>query len=121
MLQVTCFDASATNNPKERNDVFLLKGSIFLSRPMQSILVRDNPRSLALRPAVIDEDTPSVLVFEQLAEDHYHADPRCIVKLVPPNEFSLSKYTYLNSRPVFGCLGLIHIANGMQIYTLILM
>ncbi|RUO95955.1 SacI homology domain-containing protein [Jimgerdemannia flammicorona] len=82
---------------------------------MQSvILVRDNPRSLALRPAVIGVDTPSVLIFEQHAEDYYRPSyPRCTVKLARPHEFDLSKYIYLNSRPVFGCLGLIHISNDI--------
>ncbi|KAL1916229.1 uncharacterized protein VTP21DRAFT_5846 [Calcarisporiella thermophila] len=77
---------------------------------MQStLLVRNNPRSLCLRPVQISGDTPaSVLVFEQY---HGSVDPKCVVRLVPVDEFDVSNYTYLNAHPVYGCLGLIHVNN----------
>ncbi|OBZ85798.1 Inositol-1,4,5-trisphosphate 5-phosphatase 1 [Choanephora cucurbitarum] len=71
---------------------------------MQShLLLREYPRALALRPTVLEEAPSGVLVFEE----YQGSDTRAITKLYPPSEFEDAQWHILNSRPVFGCLGLI--------------
>ncbi|KAI9485851.1 MAG: SacI homology domain-containing protein [Benjaminiella poitrasii] len=67
------------------------------------LLLREYPRALALRPTVLEEAPSGVLVFKEYqgAESN-----RAIAELHSPSEFEDSKWRILNSRPVFGCLGL---------------
>lgn len=67
------------------------------------LLLRENPRTLALRPTVLEEAPSGVLVFEQ----YEGSNSRAIAKLYGPSEFEDNQWRILNSRPVFGCLGLI--------------
>ncbi|KAI7874281.1 SacI homology domain-containing protein [Mucor mucedo] len=69
------------------------------------LLLRESPRALALRPTVLEEAPSGVLVFEEYAG----SNNRAMAKLFAPSEFEDSKWRILNSRPVFGCLGLITI------------
>ncbi|KAI9272507.1 SacI homology domain-containing protein [Sporodiniella umbellata] len=65
------------------------------------LLLREHPRALALRPTVLGEAPPAVLVLEE------HEKNKATAKLYSPAEFEDSEWRILNSRPVFGCLGLI--------------
>jgi hypothetical protein len=77
------------------------------------LFVSDKPRSLALRPTVLEEAPSGVLIFEQLNRQNNPSDhPKCNVKLIGSPEFDASQYSILNSRPVYGCLGLINVQNG---------
>lgn len=69
------------------------------------LLLREFPRALALRPTVLEEAPSGVLVFEEYAG----SNNRAVAKLFAPSEFEDSQWRILNSRPVFGCLGLITI------------
>lgn len=73
------------------------------------LLLREFPRALALRPTVLEEAPSGVLVFEEYAG----SNNRAMAKLFAPSEFEDSQWRILNSRPVFGCLGLITIQSGM--------
>jgi hypothetical protein len=75
------------------------------------LLLRDYPRALALRPTVLEEEPSGVLVFEE----YKGSDNRAIAKLYESSEFEDSQWRILNSRPVFGCLGLITIQSGKKI------
>jgi hypothetical protein len=78
------------------------------------LLLRENPRTLALRPTVLEEAPSGVLVFEQ----YEGSNSRAIAKLYGPSEFEDNQWRILNSRPVFGCLGLITVQSGnMCIFT----
>ena len=72
------------------------------------LLLRENPRALALRPTVLEEAPSGVLVFEE----YQGSNSRAIAKLYGPSEFEDQQWRILNSRPVFGCLGLITVRNG---------
>lgn len=72
------------------------------------LLLREFPRALALRPTVLEEAPSGVLVFEEYAG----SNNRAVAKLFAPSEFEDSQWRILNSRPVFGCLGLITIQSG---------
>lgn len=72
------------------------------------LLLRENPRALALRPTVLEEAPSGVLVFE----GYEGSNSRAIAKLYGPSEFEDHQWRILNSRPVFGCLGLITVRNG---------
>lgn len=81
------------------------------------LLLREYPRALALRPTVLEEAPSGVLVFEEYAAANGGTTPsstnnRAIAKLFAPSEFEDSQWRILNSRPVFGCLGLITIQSG---------
>ncbi|RCI06421.1 inositol polyphosphate 5-phosphatase, partial [Rhizopus stolonifer] len=76
------------------------------------LLVREYPRALALRPTVLEEAPSGVLVFEE----YQGSDTRAITKLYPPSEFEDAQWRILNSRPVFGCLGLITVQSGNARY-----
>ncbi|KAG1152714.1 hypothetical protein G6F37_002561 [Rhizopus arrhizus] len=65
------------------------------------LLLREHPRALALRPTVLGEAPPAVLVLQE------HENNKATAKLYNPTEFEDSEWRILNSRPVFGCLGLI--------------
>ncbi|KAG1470960.1 hypothetical protein G6F56_002389 [Rhizopus delemar] len=65
------------------------------------LLLREHPRALALRPTVLGEAPPAVLVLQK------HEQNKATAKLYSPAEFEDSEWRILNSRPVFGCLGLI--------------
>ncbi|KAL4214955.1 DNase I-like protein [Rhizopus microsporus] len=67
------------------------------------LLLREYPRALALRPTVLEEAPSGVLVLQA----HEEQQNKAIAKLYSPNEFEDSEWRILNSRPVFGCLGLI--------------
>ncbi|GAA5804802.1 hypothetical protein HPULCUR_010310 [Helicostylum pulchrum] len=69
------------------------------------LLLRESPRALALRPTVLEEAPSGVLVFEEYSG----SIERAVAKLLVPSEFEDSKWRILNSRPVFGCLGLINV------------
>ncbi|KAL0139771.1 DNase I-like protein [Mucor lusitanicus] len=71
------------------------------------LLLRENPRALALRPTVLEEAPSGVLVFEE----YEGSNSRAIAKLYGPSEFEDQQWRILNSRPVFGCLGLITVRN----------
>ncbi|CAO0793176.1 unnamed protein product [Mucor circinelloides] len=71
------------------------------------LLLRENPRALALRPTVLEEAPSGVLVFE----GYEGSNSRAIAKLYGPSEFEDHQWRILNSRPVFGCLGLITVRN----------
>ncbi|KAI9287437.1 SacI homology domain-containing protein [Umbelopsis sp. AD052] len=76
------------------------------------LFVSDKPRSLALRPTVLEETPSGVLIFEQVnAQYNSFEPPKCNVKLIGSSEFDASKYSIVNSRPVYGCLGLINVQN----------
>ncbi|KAI7900605.1 SacI homology domain-containing protein [Cokeromyces recurvatus] len=68
------------------------------------LLLREHPRALALRPTVLEEAPSGVLVFKEYQGSETN---RAIAELYSPSEFEDSKWRILNSRPVFGCLGLI--------------
>lgn len=74
------------------------------------LLLRESPRALALRPTVLEEAPSGVLVFEEYAG----SVERAVAKLLVPSEFEDSKWRILNSRPVFGCLGLINVQSGKK-------
>ncbi|KAJ2964777.1 hypothetical protein NQZ79_g295 [Umbelopsis isabellina] len=76
------------------------------------LFVSENPRSLALRPTVLEEAPSGVLIFEQIDVNGHPSDHhKCNVKLIGSPDFDVSQYTILNSRPVYGCLGLINVQN----------
>lgn len=84
------------------------------------LFVSESPRSLALRPTVLEEAPSGVLIFEQIEANGRPSDHhKCNVKLIGSPEFDVSQYTILNSRPVYGCLGLINVQNGMFIVVLL--
>lgn len=70
------------------------------------LLLREHPRALALRPTVLGEAPPAVLVLQK------HEQNKATAKLYSPAEFEDSEWRILNSRPVFGCLGLITVQSG---------
>lgn len=72
------------------------------------LLLREYPRALALRPTVLEEEPSGVLVFEE----YKGSDNRAVAKLIESSEFEDQQWRILNSRPVFGCLGLITIQSG---------
>ncbi|KAI9474803.1 SacI homology domain-containing protein [Zychaea mexicana] len=72
------------------------------------LLLRDHPRALALRPTVLHEAPSGVLMFEQYSNPATMGD-RAITKLLPLGEFEDTQWRILNSRPVFGCLGMINV------------
>jgi hypothetical protein len=72
------------------------------------LLLREFPRALALRPTVLEEAPSGVLVFKEYEGSH----SRAIAELHGPSEFEDAQWRILNSRPVFGCLGLITIQSG---------
>ncbi|OZJ05244.1 hypothetical protein BZG36_02309 [Bifiguratus adelaidae] len=81
------------------------------------LLVRENPRAIALRPAVIETSQPPILVFQESTDNNGSdygrssaAKPKVMVNLSKATELDMSAYFNLNSRPVFGCLGLISVA-----------
>lgn len=76
------------------------------------LLLREHPRALALRPMMLHEAPSGVLMFEQYTTSLPTTD-RAIAKLLPPSEFEDSSWRILNSRPVFGCLGMINLMGGM--------
>jgi hypothetical protein len=78
------------------------------------LLLREYPRALALRPTVLEEAPSGVLVFEEYAGGGN--SNRAIAKLFAPSEFEDSQWRILNSRPVFGCLGLITIQSGKSLF-----
>ncbi|KAI8997205.1 SacI homology domain-containing protein [Pilobolus umbonatus] len=69
------------------------------------LLLREFPRALALRPTVLDEAPSAVLVLQEYTD----STNKAVAKLVAPSEFEDAQWRILNSRPVFGCLGLITI------------
>ncbi|SAM08738.1 hypothetical protein [Absidia glauca] len=73
------------------------------------LLLREHPRALALRPSVLDEAPSSVLVLEQHKQSPHSGPTKAMATLVPPGKFEDSQWRILNSRPVFGCLGIIDI------------
>ena len=76
------------------------------------LLSRDHPRALALRPTVLHEAPSGVLMFEQYSNSLTNAD-RAVTKLLPLSEFEDTSWRILNSRPVFGCLGMISVMGGL--------
>ncbi|CDS10954.1 hypothetical protein LRAMOSA03219 [Lichtheimia ramosa] len=72
------------------------------------LLLREHPRALALRPMMLHEAPSGVLMFEQYTTSLPTTD-RAIAKLLPPSDFEDSSWRILNSRPVFGCLGMINL------------
>lgn len=80
------------------------------------LLLREYPRALALRPTVLEEAPSGVLVLQA----HEEQQNKAIAKLYSPNEFEDSEWRILNSRPVFGCLGLITVQSGNYIFVLLL-
>ncbi|ORZ20512.1 SacI homology domain-domain-containing protein [Absidia repens] len=72
------------------------------------LLLREHPRALALRPTVLEEAPSGVLVLEQHKTNHT-GSIKAMATLVPSSKFEDSQWRILNSRPVFGCLGLIDI------------
>lgn len=77
------------------------------------LLLREHPRALALRPSVLEEAPSSVLVLEQHKKSLHSGPTKAMATLVPPGKFEDSQWRILNSRPVFGCLGIIDILGGM--------
>ena len=75
------------------------------------LLLRDHPRALALRPTVLHEAPSGVLMFEQYSNSSIMGD-RAVTKLLPLGEFEDTSWRILNSRPVFGCLGMINVMGG---------
>jgi hypothetical protein len=75
------------------------------------LLLREFPRALALRPTVLEEAPSGVLVFKEY-ENSDSKTSRAIAELHGPSEFEDAQWRILNSRPVFGCLGLITIQSG---------
>lgn len=73
------------------------------------LLLREHPRALALRPTVLGEAPPAVLVLQE------HESNKATAKLYNPTEFEDSEWRILNSRPVFGCLGLITVQSGLSL------
>lgn len=108
------------NYKRERTHTFLTQHtthSSFLAaslpQHMQThLLLREHPRALALRPMMLHEAPSGVLMFEQYTTSLPTTD-RAIAKLLPPSEFEDSSWRILNSRPVFGCLGMINLMGGM--------
>ncbi|KAG0175793.1 inositol polyphosphate 5-phosphatase [Apophysomyces sp. BC1021] len=76
------------------------------------LLLREQPRALALRPTVLEEAPSGVLVFEQYAasaDSSHNSSQKAVAKLLAPSEFEDSRWEILNARPIFGCLGLINV------------
>lgn len=75
---------------------------------MQSLLLlREHPRGLALRPTVLQQEANyGALVLDE-SDRH-----RVVANFVPLVDFDDSSWRILNSRPVFGCLGMIQVASG---------
>ncbi|KAI8079720.1 SacI homology domain-containing protein [Halteromyces radiatus] len=73
------------------------------------LLLREHPRALALRPTVLEEAPSGVLVLEQHKLNLPTSTTKAMATLVSPSDFEDSQWRILNSRPVFGCLGLIDI------------
>lgn len=57
---------------------------------------------------MLHEAPSGVLMFEQYTTSLPTTD-RAIAKLLPPSDFEDSSWRILNSRPVFGCLGMINL------------
>lgn len=76
------------------------------------LLLREFPRALALRPTVLEEAPSGVLVFKEY--EGVDKSSRAIAELHGPSEFEDTQWRILNSRPVFGCLGLITMQSGKK-------
>lgn len=92
---------------------FFSKPFYTLKKMQTHLLLREYPRALALRPTVLEEEASGVLVFEE----YKNAENKAIAKLVESSDFEDSEWRILNSRPVFGCLGLITVQSGIFFFS----
>ncbi|KAJ3298899.1 inositol polyphosphate 5-phosphatase [Borealophlyctis nickersoniae] len=76
----------------------------------QSILfVRENPRTIVLRPAVNLSKT--ALVFDCVEEASN--TPKATARFQPAETLDYGSFELLQNRPVYGCLGLVHVGNDL--------
>ncbi|KAG0235499.1 inositol polyphosphate 5-phosphatase [Actinomortierella wolfii] len=69
-----------------------------------------SPRTIAIRPCMgwQDLDSTRVMYFSLHPQPDSRGLPQCSVRLEPSSDFEQSLYNKLYSRPIFGCLGLMH-------------
>ncbi|CAJ0651753.1 8940_t:CDS:10 [Entrophospora sp. SA101] len=85
---------------------------------MQSkILIRENPRSLVFIQSKTSENYLSsdniALLFEPIPGNYNVNVPKCKVQLISNLEFDLHQYRLFNTKPMYGCLGLIEVEKGV--------